>query len=83
MWIAQVTLEKGAYRGIVNNEAHITREVNYGDTVIVRKDEITDWMYLEANVLRGGFTIRTIRDRLTKEEKEQLDRESGFIIDDN
>jgi len=39
-------------------------------------------MYLDNNVLKGGYTIREIRNRLSKEEQLQLDKELGFKIED-
>jgi uncharacterized protein YegJ (DUF2314 family) len=81
MWIGGIVPVNGKYKGIVNNDAETTNEVKYGDTVIVRRDEITDWMYLENNVLRGGYTIRAIRNKLTKEEQEEMDKELGFKIE--
>ena len=70
------------YKGFVNNDAEKTLEVKYGDTVIVRKDEITDWMYLDNNVLRGGYTIRAVRNKLSKEERVKMDNELGFKVED-
>jgi len=82
MWIAVTKIVDGNYQGYVNNDAEETREVKYGDSVVVLKDEITDWMYLDNNVLKGGYTIREIRNRLSKEEQLQLDKELGFKIED-
>ena len=82
MWIAGIILVNGNYKGFVNNDAEKTAEVKYGDTVLVRKDEITDWMYLDNNVLRGGYTIREIRYQMSKEEKIKMDKELGFKIED-
>ena len=82
MWIAVTKIVDGNYQGYVSNDAEETREVKYGDSVVVLKDEITDWMYLDNNVLKGGYTIREIRNRLSKEEQLQLDKELGFKIED-
>ena len=82
MWIAVINLINGNYKGFVNNDAEKTNEVKYGDTVIVRKEEITDWMYLDNNALRGGYTIREIRNRMNKEERIKMDKELGFTIED-
>ena len=82
MWIAGIELINGNYKGVVNNDAEETTEVKYGDTVIVRKDEISDWMYLDNNVLRGGYTIRAVRNRMTKEERMKMDKESYYKIED-
>jgi uncharacterized protein YegJ (DUF2314 family) len=82
MWIAGINLQNGIYKGFVNNDAEKTTEVKYGDTVIVQKDEITDWMYLDNNVLRGGYTIREVRNQLNQDERIKMDKELGFKIQD-
>lgn len=82
MWIGSITLAEGKYRGVVNNDAESTKEVKYGDTVLVGRDEISDWMYLDNNVLRGGYTIREVRNKMNKEEQKKFDAETGFIIKD-
>jgi uncharacterized protein YegJ (DUF2314 family) len=82
MWIAGITFENGNYKGFVNNDAEKTTEVKYGDTVIVHKDEITDWMYLDNNVLKGGYTIREVRNQMNKEERIKMDKGLGFKIED-
>ena len=82
MWIAVTSIENGKYKGIVNNDAEQTKEVKYGDTVIVPKNEITDWMYLKRNILKGGFTIRVIRDKMNKDDRLKMDKQLGFKIED-
>jgi uncharacterized protein YegJ (DUF2314 family) len=82
MWIAGISLVNGNYRGFVNNTAEKTNEVSYGDTVLVHKREISDWMYLDNYVLRGGYTIREIRNQMNKEDRNKFDKESGFKIED-
>ena len=72
----------GDYKGLVNNNPEKTIAVKYGDTVIVRRNEISDWMYLDNNVLVGGYTIRVIRNKMSKEERIRMDKEAGFIIKD-
>lgn len=82
MWIAGITFINGNYKGFVNNDAEKTTVVKYGDTVIVRKDEITDWMYLDKNILKGGYTIREVRNQMNKEKRIKMDEDLGFEIED-
>jgi uncharacterized protein YegJ (DUF2314 family) len=82
MWVIGITIVNGNYKGFVNNDAEKTTEVKYGDTVIVQKDEITDWMYLDKNVLRGGYTIREMRNKLSKDERIKMDKKLGLKIED-
>lgn len=82
MWVAVTAIENGRYKGYVNNDAEATTEVKYGDSVQVGKDEITDWMFLDRNLLKGGYTIRAIRNHLSKEERINMDNELGFTIEE-
>ena len=82
MWIAGIMLLNNSYKGFVNNDAEKTTEVKFGDTVIVKKEEITDWMYLDNNVLRGGYTIRAVRNKLSKDERIKMDETLGIKIED-
>ncbi|MDB5200663.1 MAG: hypothetical protein JWQ27_72 [Ferruginibacter sp.] len=82
MWVAVVTIENGNYKGIINNEAQQTKEVKYGDTVLIQKNDITDWMYVKNNLLKGGFTLRALRVNMNKEERITMDKSLGFKIED-
>jgi len=81
IWINQIEFSKDGYKGIVNNEAVETLEVKFGDTVYISKKDITDWMYLDKNVLRGGYTLRVAMNHMSKKEKEDFLKEAGFYID--
>ena len=82
MWVAVTKIVDGNYQGIVNNDAEMTKEVKYGDSVTVLRDEITDWMYIENNILRGGYTIREIRNQLSEKERVQFYKDLSFKIED-
>ncbi len=82
LWISGITIVNGAYKGFISNDVENANQVKYGDTVIVQKAEITDWMYLDNNVLKGGYTLREMRNKLTEKERIKFDSESGFIIKD-
>ena len=53
-----------------------------GDTVKIRSEDITDWIYLDQKKLRGGYTIRVIRKRMIESERKKFDAENNFIIGD-
>lgn len=82
IWINVLTKNDSGYQGIINNDPEDTNEVRFGDTVFVAKGEVTDWMFVERNELRGGYTIRAIRAKLSREERVQFDESLGFKISD-
>lgn len=82
IWISNVVLQGDKYLGIIGNTPQFTSEIKLGDTVLVEKSEISDWMYLDENKLRGGYTIRVLRNKMSETEKKQFDLENGMIIED-
>jgi uncharacterized protein YegJ (DUF2314 family) len=53
--------------------------VKVGDTVQISNDNISDWMYVDGIKLRGGYTIRLLRKRMTETERKQFDAENGEL----
>ena len=52
--------------------------VKQDDIVEIELSEISDWMYFEGNVLKGGSTIRLLRDRMSEKDRINFDKESGY-----
>lgn len=80
MWIEEVTEIDGGFVGVIANEAYDTREVHYGQRVRFAAGEISDWKYVDGNVLVGGYTIRYFVNRMSPEEKKALEKEIGCQI---
>ncbi|QRY59697.1 YegJ family protein [Sphingobacterium siyangense] len=82
IWVGDITYQNGQFTGIVSNSPVSTKEVALGDTVVIDNQKISDWMYLEKGVLRGGYTIRAMRDQLSGSEKEEFNKSIDFVIED-
>ena len=82
IWVSEITLKDGKYFGVIANSPESTTEVKIGDTIQIAKDNISDWMYIENNKLRGGYTIKLLRKRMNETERKQFDTENGLIIED-
>lgn len=81
MWIGDIVYKDGQYSGILNNEPEYITEYKSGDKIEVDASKISDWMYLVNGKLHGGYTLRVLRDRMTEEERKQLDEESEMQFD--
>jgi len=81
IWMSDIDLKDGKYFGAVGNVPEQTNAIKLGDVMEIPKDRISDWMYTENGKLRGGYTIRAIRERMSKEERKQFDQEMGMVID--
>ncbi|CAN5812309.1 hypothetical protein BH11BAC7_BH11BAC7_30300 [soil metagenome] len=72
IWASGITFENGNYYGIMDLP-HFTTEVKEGQKVKVNPDNVADWMYAENDTLRGGYTIRATRNKMTEQERVHFD----------
>lgn len=82
IWATSIQLVGGEYYGIVDNVPNLATQVKLGARIKLNRDNITDWMYAENGVLRGGFTIRLIRRRMNDQEKQQFDSNFQLRIEE-
>lgn len=82
IWVSNISIKGNTYYGVVDNLPEKTTEVKMGDSIQVHKDNISDWMYVDNQKLRGGFTIRLLRKRMTESERKQYDAENNLIIEE-
>jgi uncharacterized protein YegJ (DUF2314 family) len=76
IWVDGLHFKEGQLFGQIANEPENNIAVGYGDTVKIRKENLSDWMYIRNSKLEGGYTIKVIYDDLGK--KEQMDMENEF-----
>lgn len=78
IWATSITVLEGNYYGIIDNVPEMTSAVKSGPKIRLNKEDITDWMYGDRGALRGAYTLRVIRNRMTEEERKKFD--AGFSL---
>jgi uncharacterized protein YegJ (DUF2314 family) len=81
MWVTDLKFKNGRFSGTINNEPDQVKTVHLGQRVTVAQGEISDWMYVENGKLRGGYTIRVLREPLSEKERREFDRDLPFTIE--
>jgi uncharacterized protein YegJ (DUF2314 family) len=82
IWISSISKQGNSYSGIVDNVPQSIEGLEVDDTVVIDTTLMSDWMYVDHDTLKGAYTLRVLRDRMTPEEREQFDQETGLIIED-
>ena len=82
MWIDQISVTAEGYRGVLGNEPMKLTNVKAGDTVLVARHDVSDWVAVDDGRLVGGYTMRVIRARLPAEERANFDAQNGFRVED-
>ncbi len=80
VWLDEPDISGDTVRGYLSNEPLNVTGYEIGQPVTTTRDHVSDWMYVEDDVLQGGFTIRVIRDALSAEERAAFDADLDFVI---
>ncbi len=81
IWLNHVTFDGEKLHGSINNVPLKLQKTKFGDAVVVAPQELSDWMFLEGRSLRGGYTLRVVRNGLNESERADFDRKLPFKID--
>jgi len=81
MWLSDVTFDGDTFTGTVaNNPRHLTG-VKLMDRHEVPRLEIEDWMIVDDGRLVGGSSLRVLAQRMTAEQRTEMERHMGFTLD--
>lgn len=81
MWIKPIKLEDDKYIGILENQPQDMKTLKIGDEVTFTTDQIADWYYVENDKAIGGITVRLLRQRMTKKERDEFDAGYPFSFE--
>ena len=82
LWVDVESYADGQFTGRIANDPYRVTNVRRGDRIVVDKERISDWMFVDRGHLVGGFTIRALRARLTDDERARFDSTLPFVIND-
>ena len=82
IWISNIGYQNNKYYGIVDNLPNSTTGVQLGDTIEIPLEDITDWLYVDKNTVKGAYTTRVLRKRTTEQERKKMNSESGLIFEE-
>ena len=82
LWVAVESYADGQFTGRIANDPYQVSNVRRGDRIVVDKERISDWMFVDRGHLVGGFTVRALRARLTDDERARFDSTLPFVIND-
>ncbi|HVU53475.1 MAG TPA: DUF2314 domain-containing protein [Puia sp.] len=82
IWLVDISKVDGHYMGVVSDTPRETKVVKFGDRPVIDNDDVVDWLYGKDSILHGGYTLRLIYGRLSKEELERERATFPYKIED-
>ncbi len=81
MWLSDLHYKNDKLFGLLNNSpARVVRHEE-GDTIEIKMDMVSDWMYVRDGNMIGGYTMHVLYDKMTAEEKKEFASQMPFKIE--
>ena len=81
IWLSHVKLVNNQLVGVIDNIPGSINNIELGDTIVIDKTRVSDWIYIVDSTLVGGFTTKLLRKRMTVKERKKFDEETGYIFE--
>lgn len=81
MWVNQLYSKDNKVFGVLDSDPVNAKSFKAGDSLEVKKELISDWMYVKDNKLVGGYTIKALYSKMDEQEKKEFKDEMGFEIE--
>lgn len=82
MWLNQLFFRDDKMLGVLDNEPFNATQVKIGDTVEIKRNAVSDWIYFSNDTLKGGYTVRVLYKYATPDEKKELEASYGQFVKD-
>lgn len=74
MWINEIQFDGDTISGVLVNDPNALSTVKNGDFIEVPMTQVSDWLFSSRGKTYGGFTIQTMRSKMTDAEREDHDK---------
>ena len=81
LWLGDLVLGRDSLRGTVQNASVYVPGLTMGRRLAAPRVAVTDWMFVEAGVLRGAYTTRVLLRRMPADERRRLLAAMGVRLD--
>jgi uncharacterized protein YegJ (DUF2314 family) len=71
-WLSDVTYADGHFEGTIGNDPGMVKNVKIGQKWRLKKDEISDWMFMRDGKMHGNYTMRPLLKTLPADEAAEL-----------
>ncbi|MCE9635457.1 MAG: DUF2314 domain-containing protein [Planctomycetes bacterium] len=81
VWLTEAEFSGDRVSGLIDNEPVYATELKAGQRVTALIRDVSDWMYVERGILKGGYTVRVLLDRMSPAERSESLSGMGFRLE--
>ncbi len=77
-WLKDITYKNGFFAGIIDNEPEVVSNTALGRKVSVKKEAISDWLYVQNGKMIGNYTLRVALKKMPKKDADAIRKQVGW-----
>jgi len=81
IWVADLAYDGSIFHGVIANEPERIKTLRFKQPVDVQPSQVSDWMFVQDGKLVGGYTSRVLRNRMTPQQRQDLDAHLPYRYD--
>lgn len=81
MWMVDLYYKGDQLHGVLGSDPISINWTVAGDSLAIKTDSISDWMYVRDGKLVGGYTVRVLYDKMSEQEKKEFSSQLPYKID--
>ncbi len=82
IWLKDLEFDGRKFAGKLRSDSSVFTGYEKGQPVNIDVTEIGDWMYVDDDILQGGYTIRMKYDKMSEEQKQRFLQNKPYTIAD-
>jgi uncharacterized protein YegJ (DUF2314 family) len=67
-WLTDLKYASGQFEGTINNEPGVVKNVKIGQKWKIKKEDISDWLFMRDGKMHGNYTMRPLLKTMPKDE---------------
>ena len=71
-WLTEIKYDAGEFSGTIGNVPGIARNVKFGQKWTIKKEQISDWMFMREGKIHGNYTMRPLLKTLPNDEADKI-----------
>lgn len=71
-WLTDITYKDGSFEGLIGNDPGMVTNVKLGQKWKIKKEEVSDWMFMRNGKMHGNYTMRPLLKAMPKDEAERM-----------
>jgi uncharacterized protein YegJ (DUF2314 family) len=81
MWLNDLHFKQDKLFGVLDSDPLNVTTVKAGDTLEIKKEAVSDWMYVKDFKMVGGYTIKVLFNKMSETEQKEFKDQLGFDIE--